>query len=558
MIRKDPALCILITAFTVIYAVRMFRNHPWYDELYTYYSFISKGPVYAAIHWPLPNNHLGYSALSGFLNYLGNPTIALRGVSFLCAVANLILIAKISDRLISGAGSICAALCAANFLVHGLSVQGRGYTLATTCYLTALLSLLTIIKKQEDDRGLIEGATKKNRSGFRKHTPYILFAISLPLGLYTVMSSTYWVVSVCVFGGIFLLCNLEFKKLRKLILSAATGAIFTLILYGTVWLAIGSNLLSKEEGSGFTGIYQLSIIKAAPFAALRRGAEYMLATPYIQSIDRKEAFTGMPAYLKGLFDQFYPHGGIVVILILLAALILGGFAFFKDRRDIAGCYFLCTIPLLPILFLIQSVHPYLRVSSWFGAPAALAAVYVVLRIAGFSRKKRSGKAGSDIGNLKEKTKGSETDGTPHWYRFRKWLMPLVVLASVLVVLTPAYRAPLAGRENGVEEALQLYYAKYDRIDSIFYTDDYQKYVIKFYHGEEPEEKVPGEAKLMLLPEELSMPDPGAGNDLQADDGEAAPGWPVLYGRADLDYETIGDRYELLGTAGSYEVFLKRE
>lgn len=42
--------------YAAIYLYRMFTNFPWYDELYTYYSFISKGPIYAAIHWPLPNN----------------------------------------------------------------------------------------------------------------------------------------------------------------------------------------------------------------------------------------------------------------------------------------------------------------------------------------------------------------------------------------------------------------------------------------------------------------------------------------------------------------------
>lgn len=59
----------------VYYGFRMFSLTPWYDELYTYYYFISRGPVYAAIHWPLPNNHVGYSVLSGFLDLLGNPVL---------------------------------------------------------------------------------------------------------------------------------------------------------------------------------------------------------------------------------------------------------------------------------------------------------------------------------------------------------------------------------------------------------------------------------------------------------------------------------------------------
>ncbi|MDE7133455.1 MAG: hypothetical protein K2O65_16970, partial [Lachnospiraceae bacterium] len=55
---------LFILGLAVYYGWRMFALTPWYDELYTYYYFISRGPVYAAIHWPLPNNHIGYSVLS--------------------------------------------------------------------------------------------------------------------------------------------------------------------------------------------------------------------------------------------------------------------------------------------------------------------------------------------------------------------------------------------------------------------------------------------------------------------------------------------------------------
>ena len=87
----------------VYYGWRMFQITPWYDELYTYYCFISKGPVYAAIHWPLPNNHVGYSVLSGFLDLLGNSYIGLRGVSYLCALANLYFLFMCGRKLLFAA-----------------------------------------------------------------------------------------------------------------------------------------------------------------------------------------------------------------------------------------------------------------------------------------------------------------------------------------------------------------------------------------------------------------------------------------------------------------------
>ena len=72
---ENKLFSLFFLGMAVYYAVSMFAIKPWYDELYTYYSFISRGPVYAAIHWPVPNNHVFYSVLSAFLDYLGNPYI---------------------------------------------------------------------------------------------------------------------------------------------------------------------------------------------------------------------------------------------------------------------------------------------------------------------------------------------------------------------------------------------------------------------------------------------------------------------------------------------------
>ena len=94
----------------VYYGIRMFALTPWYDELYTYYYFISKGPVYAAIHWPLPNNHVGYSVLSGFLNLFGNSVIGLRGMSYLAALLNQVLLYRIGRKCFSYGWSLVCVL----------------------------------------------------------------------------------------------------------------------------------------------------------------------------------------------------------------------------------------------------------------------------------------------------------------------------------------------------------------------------------------------------------------------------------------------------------------
>ena len=76
-VKEHLAALVLICIMGIVYCINMFENAPWYDELYTYYYFISRGPIYAAIHWPVPNNHVGYSVLSAFLEFFGNPYIGL-------------------------------------------------------------------------------------------------------------------------------------------------------------------------------------------------------------------------------------------------------------------------------------------------------------------------------------------------------------------------------------------------------------------------------------------------------------------------------------------------
>ena len=96
--RETTGFILFFIFMAFYYGWRLFALTPWYDELYTYYYFISRGPVYAAIHWPLPNNHIGYSVLSACLGIFGSPDIALRGISYLSALGSLALIFRISRK----------------------------------------------------------------------------------------------------------------------------------------------------------------------------------------------------------------------------------------------------------------------------------------------------------------------------------------------------------------------------------------------------------------------------------------------------------------------------
>lgn len=372
---EKNAFLILLAVMAVYYGYRMFALTPWYDELYTYYYFISRGPVYAAIHWPLPNNHVGYSVLSAFLDYLGNPYIGLRGISYLSALANLVLIFTIGRKFLQKGFSFMAVVLYLSVnLVNQLAVQGRGYTLGVTCYLTAFLCLIYICTAKKD-----------------KKRYYVIFALSLVLGLYTLTSDVYWVLAICLAGGCYLLYrgikekkegvegknNSGFKRLLKLIAASFIAALMTVFLYTIIWLAIGSNLLVKDAGSPYFGLGHVQVILKAPFTAIGTGMEYMLATPYIQSVAREGFLGKLYDWFITLFDLYY--GGLshaILILFLAGAVYLvvkltKGMKKGEKKELLLPLFLLTGIVCTPLFLIIQCTLPYYRVFVYGGALLAL-------------------------------------------------------------------------------------------------------------------------------------------------------------------------------------------
>jgi hypothetical protein len=365
---KDAETGIFLLFFAgmaIYYGWRMFALTPWYDELYTYYYFISRGPVYAAIHWPLPNNHVGYSTLSACLLVFGSSVIALRGVSWLCSLISLGLLFRIGRKVFAkGFALIPVFLFAGLNLVNTLAVQGRGYALVTCCYLTAIWELVCIVAEHDD-----------------KAAHYVIFGISLVLALWAIPSSVYVVVPICLIGGWSALLQKQYRQLRDLIITSVISALCTFFLYAIIWLAIGSNLLSKTADSGYFGQGHVSIILHAPLAALWRGVQYMLATPYIQSVSRDGFFGQFTEWLGTLFGTYFSFCSgwhmeffYAVIfglgVILLIKRIADGIRS-KEVVLFTEWYLLLTILLLPLLLVIQCTLPYYRVFSFAGVMVAL-------------------------------------------------------------------------------------------------------------------------------------------------------------------------------------------
>lgn len=474
--RETTVFILFLICMAVYYGWRMFALTPWYDELYTYYYFISRGPIYAAIHWPVPNNHMGYSVLSACLGIFGNSAVALRGISYLCSIGGLILLFRISRKCFDrGMALIPVFLYAGMKLTNQLAVQGRGYALVSFCYLTAVCALIHIT---------VEGRNKVR--------DYVIFGICLVAALYAIPSSVYVVVPVCLTGGIMLLLNKQYRTLVRLVITSLAGAVCTAGVYSIVWLAIGSNLLMKMEGSAYSGMGHVEIILHAPIQALMTGAHYMLSTPYIQSVDRKEFASRFAGWLYGLLNEYYV-GGAVVLAILLGVCLLAVMISIVRRiktganRTVPGAeranghaaydqfmeiYLAVGIICIPLMLIVQCSLPYYRVFSFAGVTAALAAAWFWQMI-----KRRFAERNASVIMLA----GSL----------------LTAILCVGMLCTASYRAQYSDREAAIEDA----YSQIDvaRADKIAVTDCDQEYLLLFLYGigEERITRQPEEAELVL-------------------------------------------------------------
>lgn len=392
--RTQYVFCVFFLGMAVYYGYRMFTITPWYDELYTYYYFISRGPVYAAIHWPLPNNHVGYSALSACFIIFGSAAVALRGVSWLCSLGSVVLLYRIGRKCFAGYFALIPMFIFTGMsMVNQLAVQGRGYALVTFCYLTAIWELLHIAVEHR-----------------KKIRDYVVFGLSLVLALWAIPSSLYVVMPLCILGGIVLLSQKEYRILIQLIAASLVSAFVTAGLYGILWLAIGSNLLIKTPDSGFGGMSHGAVILQAPIKALITGVTYMLDTPYIQSMTREQFRRQASYWRQTLFGtQLSPVVGVKgagmcwLVGVALTVVILWSIGRLKQRitgddrekyREFLAWYFILTPLLLTVALIIQCKLPYQRVFSFLGAWTAFLTAWLFETIDDIARKKSDEKKGN--------------------------------------------------------------------------------------------------------------------------------------------------------------------
>ena len=465
LIRDHGLFWCLFLGMGIYYTWRMFSVPPWYDELYTYENFIDRGMIYSMIHWPLPNNHVFYSALSAILNKLGNPYIGLRGVSFLASMGSLLLLYRILKKGISTRMAAAgAALFAAMYNVVQQAAQGRGYALSGFFLLAAVNCLYEICIPEKT------AAVKEKR----RFWYYAGFTACLTGGLYTIPSNLYWVVPVCMAGGLYLLFTGEYKKLFRLVIASAAAAIVTFGLYTIIWLAIGSNFLVKEETGVFYGMSHFQVLKTAPFAAFSRGMEAMLSDPNIQSIDRSRFNNEFTLYLGRVLNQVYPNGShILPFLILFGLLLMLALIIISCRRKEKSMFFLSLYVfvltvMVPVFLVIQCVFPYLRVFTYMGS--VLSMMFVLMPYALWAIVKPA------ADRLAQRRSFSLPAG------FTAYGSLLAAAAAILLTVVycrlPEYNAGYDSRDNHIYAALKQLDEK--EVDTVLTGDVYARQNLYFH------------------------------------------------------------------------------
>ncbi len=311
---------LFIIGMAAYYLWRMFAITPRTSELYSYVTFISNGPFYSALNWPSEDNHVGYSVLSSLLYYLGNSYVALRGISYICAVSNLILVYRICKRYYSHALPLVAMVLYASMqVVNDYSVQGRGYTLATFCFLLSFYVACDICRSGEDLK-------------YR----YAAFVICSVYGMYTIPGSINWVVPLCLSAIMFLFINgfrsravyssdgenVYFRKLNKVFGAVAIIIFSTTFLYTLLWLSIGSNELVEDVNSQYYGVSNGTVLIRNPVKALGMGISYMAEHRTGRSVETDLFKTEFLLWIKDLFNYMLPGMWVLIALFLVIGIII--------------------------------------------------------------------------------------------------------------------------------------------------------------------------------------------------------------------------------------------
>lgn len=443
-IREHYVSIVIFALLGIYYGYRMLCMVPWYDELYTYLHFTTEGPWYSATHWPFPNNHIFFSIVSSLIAWCGN-IVGLRGISYFAAMGTVFLLYRLFKELFSEGVSLMTVVSYSLLLLSNkLAVQGRGYSLAT---FFLMLSIYCGYRIAFGESG-------------KRH--YVLWGISLWLGLYTVVSSIYWVAAVCLCCGLALLLCRRYGKLLCLIGSSLLAAGMTLLSYAVVWLSIGAQQISGDVTSGYLGEDIWFLVRTFPRTCLRRGITFMTSDRSVQGLDRKVFLQDFKYFARGIVSAFFGktsmwfyYGLLLVVGVSLLLLVL---CIFRKKRAYLYPLLLTGVgfPGIFAALWIQSAYPFTRVFSFLG-------IFLIMPV------------GLLYGVLSEKI------GLFVKEKYQKPLFVMICLGAAvcasLLWFSPLYMEDYDATDSYAYDAVSQ--IEWDKVDSYLVSDVYAEQQIQF-------------------------------------------------------------------------------
>ena len=535
---ETMAVTLFIIAMAIYYLWRMFAITPCYDELYAYYMFISRGPFYVITNWTAPNNHVGYSLFAGIVNFCGNPYIGLRGISYICAVCNLILVYRICRKYYTHGMPLGALILYASMqVVNEYSIQGRGYTLATTCFLLAVYAVGEMCK-----------------SGEIKILHYVGFSFAIVVGVYTVPDSVYWAVPVCLSAYLYLFINgfksrsvfssdaenFYLKKLNKLISYTAFSIFAAFILYGGLWLSIGASELIKDDASRFFESTGDVVLIRSPMEALGRGLSFMLSKRSAVDVGKDLFKVEFWSWVKELFNYMLPGMWMIIAFFIVAGMIImivECARHFGYSRTVFNIMAVTNIFFVAIVLIGTHKLPNLRgfgYGSFFATVCICATLEKVIN-ATIRIYNNWGTNNSDASNVANHRENERIRESEKWYKGLGIYIPLAAIIVLFIarLFGSTFNAQIGERENNIFNT--MYIAGIDHRKKPCVLDCDQKYLLKFGFDIECEKVNVADSDCVILDRKLMEP---------GKLGEDAWKYYTTYETIDWDYlDTMHIQYE---------------
>lgn len=349
--KENRWLCLFYIGYFCCLLWLFFHRGFFVDELYDFHYYMQKTPGYIITTYIEPNNHVLFSLLGSIIwHTTKNPLLAVRGVSFLCAILNGLLLGCLLRKWAGQAACMVGlAAYAAHLQVNFESVQGRGYTMTMTFFLAALL--------------LLEQLCEEKNPPVRY---WLLYALTMMLGLFTVPTYLYAAAILCVSGGLWLLRQKRVRRLAGLAGCSLAGGVLGACCYLPIVLKAGTS-----EADGLSA--RMRLFQSAPMDCLKQGLEPLLKNRYVSA--------GMEG---GLFQRLHHVWGETgrflteaypslptwfTVLLLVAA--LAGLCILLKKAPFWGRMALLCLPTCMAVILVQGTFPFDRCLIYLAVPVCV-------------------------------------------------------------------------------------------------------------------------------------------------------------------------------------------